>query len=682
MSSDVVSPLLQWLNTNPELAGLATFIISAAESVAIIGTIVPGSITMTAIGTLAGAGIIPLWGTIIWAILGAIVGDGISFWMGRYFGTRLHNIWPFKNNPNVLNQGEMFVRKYGVMSVFLGRFVGPVRALVPLVAGMFGMKPLQFYVANVISAIGWAPAYMLPGIMLGAASLELPPDIALHVFLVLFIIGLFSILCLWIGLKLLQLIHLQTSQFQAGIWRRLEKSKYSSMVTIVLKHHDAKRTSGQLTLATYFIIIAGLFCALALYIHFNNPVNLMINNAMYHLFRGIRTSDADSIMIYFTLLGQKQVMLPVLAITAAWLALRKNTWAAIHVIELGLFAVGSVYVFKHFVQSPRPWGILVTPTGFSMPSGHTTIAATVFLGLAYIMTRGVRPAARWFIYFVALLIAATVSTSRLYLGAHWFTDVFGAWLLSFAILIFVAISYQRRVSKPVNPYSMALVFVLALSVSLYTYQYRAFDTLKTDYSQVSWPSLHISMKEWWQKNNLIPAYRTSLFGFPSQRINIEWTGSIDEIRETLLAEGWSKPPTRDWISTMHRISGISSTQYLPLISPQYLDKKPELTLTRQANGSKNLYLIRLWDANRIMLNTNNMHLWVGFVSKIPKSYNWLFHREATEVTIEPTMIFYKKALDKRWESKMLTIKAPNYKMKITEQKVILIKPTHIKSHQE
>src|SRR3990167_5644337 len=176
--SDYVSPLLQWLNANPEWSGLVTFIISASESVAIIGTIVPGSITMTAIGTLAGAGVIPLWGTLFWAILGAIVGDGISYWIGHYFKDRLRVVWPFKNNPGLLETGEVFVHKYGVMSVFIGRFVGPVRALVPVVAGMLGMKPLQFTIANVTSAIGWAPAYMLPGLLLGAASLELPPDIA------------------------------------------------------------------------------------------------------------------------------------------------------------------------------------------------------------------------------------------------------------------------------------------------------------------------------------------------------------------------------------------------------------------------------------------------------------------------------------------------------------------------
>src|SRR3990167_1416415 len=209
--SGVVSTILQWLNENPELAGLATFLISAGESVAVIGTIVPGSVTMTAIGALAGAGVIPLWSTLLWATLGAIVGDGISYWMGHYFQDRIRRMWPFKDNPGILEKGETFVHKYGVMSVFIGRFVGPVRALVPVVAGMLGMKPLQFTIANVTSAIGWAPAYILPGIMLGAASLELPPDIALHVMMVFFLIIFALALFIWITVKILSLVHIRVS---------------------------------------------------------------------------------------------------------------------------------------------------------------------------------------------------------------------------------------------------------------------------------------------------------------------------------------------------------------------------------------------------------------------------------------------------------------------------------------
>jgi membrane protein DedA with SNARE-associated domain len=156
------SPIFQWLNNHPNFAGLVTFLISAGESVAIIGTIIPGSVMMTAIGALAGAGVIPLWSTIFWAIIGAIVGDGISYWIGFYFKDQLHYVWPFKQYPYLLGNGESFFRNHGGMSVFIGRFVGPVRALVPLVAGMLGVKPIRFAVANIASAIGWAPAYMLP----------------------------------------------------------------------------------------------------------------------------------------------------------------------------------------------------------------------------------------------------------------------------------------------------------------------------------------------------------------------------------------------------------------------------------------------------------------------------------------------------------------------------------------
>src|SRR5689334_22450943 len=97
--SDALSPILQWINVHPELAGLATFAISTAESVAIVGTIIPGSVMMTAIGTLAGMGVIPLWQTIAWAIMGAIVGDGISYWIGRKFNYRLPYHWPFRKYP-------------------------------------------------------------------------------------------------------------------------------------------------------------------------------------------------------------------------------------------------------------------------------------------------------------------------------------------------------------------------------------------------------------------------------------------------------------------------------------------------------------------------------------------------------------------------------------------------------
>src|SRR3990167_7943014 len=185
------------------------------------------------------------------AMLGAVIGDGISYWMGHYFNDRLRRIWPFSTNPNLLEKGEGFVLKYGVMSVFIGRFVGPVRAIVPLVAGMLGMKPLLFTIANITSAIGWAPIYMLPGILLGAASLELPPDIAMHVMLVLLLMTLFILLCLWFIYKFLQLIHNRINYVQNRLWRKMKYSRHFSFIPKMLKYHNSERSRGQLTLAIF-----------------------------------------------------------------------------------------------------------------------------------------------------------------------------------------------------------------------------------------------------------------------------------------------------------------------------------------------------------------------------------------------------------------------------------------------
>ena len=354
--SDIVSPLLQWLNANPQWAGVVVFAISAGESAPLFGTLVPGSITMTAFGALAGAGVIPLWSTLLWAIFGAIVGDGIGYWIGHYFKDKLHYLWPFKSNPQILQKGEVFFTKYGGMSVFIGRFVGPVRALVPIVAGMLGMKPLQFTIANVTSAIGWAPAYMLPGILLGAVSLELPPEIALHVIFVLFFIFLFILLCLWFSYKLFQLIQNQIYQFENWLWQSLQKRNYLSPITILLNHHDSSRIRGQLNLAFFFLFTSSLLLLLSVYVHYIGSSHIMINDVVFHFFRGIRTNEfVDSAMLNLTLLGQKQIILTVFIVLFGWLLLCKRWRAAFHTLALGVLAAGSIFIIKNLVQSTRPW---------------------------------------------------------------------------------------------------------------------------------------------------------------------------------------------------------------------------------------------------------------------------------------------------------------------------------------
>jgi membrane protein DedA with SNARE-associated domain len=671
--SGMITPILQWLNENPELAGLATFVISAAESVAIIGTIVPGTVTMTAIGALAGAGVIPLWSTIIWAILGAIVGDGISYWIGHYFKDRLRRMWPFKDNPGILDKGEVFVHKYGVTSIFIGRFVGPVRALVPVVAGMLGMKPLQFTIANIASAIGWAPAYMLPGILLGAASLELPPEIALHVILALFLVVLFFALCFWLLYKILQLVHLQIDQMQDAIWRFMKGSKILSPITTLLKHHDQERKHGQLNLAVYFLIFSTLFLGLAYWVKTVGADHIAVNDAAYHLFRGLRNVTLDNVMMGITLLGQKQVLYPVILIVLGYLIYAKHWREASHAIMISLFAVGSVFVFKHLLQSTRPWGIFYNPESYSMPSGHTVLATTLYVGLAFLIASSMHvKRGRWLIYTTALILAFAVGISRMYLGAHWFTDVLSGWLMGGAIICFVIISYERNEINRVNPLHIFVPSLLVLVVSYAFYYHTHIAELRINTVQQYRPIVNVEMSKWWKDDNEVPEYRTSLFGFPSQPINIQWVGDLTSIQKSLVNEGWEQPPTRDMVSMLHRIADISSTQYVPMISPQYQDKQPVLIMTKSVEGIKNKLVIRFWDSRRIMTETKKP-LWVGIVSVVPRTYSWVFKKNHNNLEVQPKLIF-TNTTQRSWSYKIVAIDHDDSHQKIKQQRILLIRP--------
>lgn len=672
MSLDNISPLLEWLNANPNLAGLAVFIISAGESIAIIGTIVPGTIMMAAIGTVTGAGIIPFWSTMLWAIAGAILGDGISYWMGHYFKGRLPSIWPFRKYPGFLEKGERFVHKYGVMGVFIGRFAGPVRALVPLVAGMMGMKPAPFTIANVTSAILWAPAYMLPGIIIGAASQELPPDIAMNVVLVLVLLSLLILLSFWFVFEFFRLIRNQIERGLNHLWLVLKESRYFSTITIVLKHHDPEQHHGQLTLAFYFLLTSFLTFLLAFYVKLAGAENIAVNDTAYHLFRGIRTEMADKIMIALTLLGQKQVILTMVAALFAYLLFSKRWRAAIHALALAVLASGSVFIIKRLVESTRPWGIFNGPETYSMPSGHATLSATIYMGIAFILANTLNKKWRWMIYAPAIILILMIGISRLYLGAHWFTDILCGWLISISLLILVILSYHRQREKNFNILAISTVCITSLLAAYLVFYYLEFTQFITNYAQIQRPTLIISESEWWQKNENIPEFHVSLFGIPSQPINIEWVGHLDQIKQNLMAEGWEIPPSRDWISTLHRITDIKSAQYLPLIPPQYLDKNPVLLLTREINGGRKTLVLRLWGSQRT-IKENQHHLWVGTIGLIPRSYSWIFKRQTGAVDAKPQLLFSKQKASQHWEWKMITIHRPNGKNPM-EQNILLIKP--------
>jgi len=145
---------------------LLIFLVSFAESFAFLSLLVPGTTILAACGALIPGGTLSVWALLAGAIPGAVLGDGVSYWLGRRYGPALYRRWPLSRHPEMIERGESFLARYGMASVAVGRFFGPVRAVIPLVAGMARMDRRAFWTANVLSSFVWAPAVMLPGVVL------------------------------------------------------------------------------------------------------------------------------------------------------------------------------------------------------------------------------------------------------------------------------------------------------------------------------------------------------------------------------------------------------------------------------------------------------------------------------------------------------------------------------------
>ena len=146
----------------------AVFFVSFLESFAFVGAFIPGALFVVLMGALAAKGFYLPVILIGFAAPGAILGDILSYYLGRR-GTKLFGEENKILKLSHLEQGENFFKKHGNKSVFLGRFIGPLRPLIPFIAGLMHMRFRTFFFWNVTSAILWSIFYVLVGYFFGTA---------------------------------------------------------------------------------------------------------------------------------------------------------------------------------------------------------------------------------------------------------------------------------------------------------------------------------------------------------------------------------------------------------------------------------------------------------------------------------------------------------------------------------
>ncbi len=165
-----VRDVVSFIAAHASWAGLVLFLVCFGESLAVVSLVFPGTTILLAAGALVQAHVLRPLPVLAGAILGATLGDAASYWIGRSCGHAIHGLWPFKGHPAALQRSLAFFERHGGKSVFVGRFFGPLRAFVPLAAGMMQMPPRRFWIANIASAAVWAPGLLVPGAVMGLAA--------------------------------------------------------------------------------------------------------------------------------------------------------------------------------------------------------------------------------------------------------------------------------------------------------------------------------------------------------------------------------------------------------------------------------------------------------------------------------------------------------------------------------
>ena len=315
--------LIVYFSAHPNVALGAVFAASMLEALAVVGTVIPGSSIVFIGGILIGLGALDPWRTAAAAVCGAILGDGISYWLGHHYRQRLPQLWPMRRYPQLLARGQAYFERNGGKSVFLGRFLGPLRAVVPVAAGMSSMPAARFYVVNVLSAIAWAAAHLLPGWLFGA-SLQLAGAVSERLALMLVVV----VLALWAISKLVRLAFARTWPWITSLRdRSVERARRGSgpIAQVALSLLDPARPESRGLLVAAVVLIGGtwLFLGVLEDVLANDPL-VRFDQSVYESLQNVRTAWADRLMVFVTELGGTPGTLPVIAATSAWLAFKRR----------------------------------------------------------------------------------------------------------------------------------------------------------------------------------------------------------------------------------------------------------------------------------------------------------------------------------------------------------------------
>ncbi len=566
------------------------FFAAFGETLIGLGLFVPGSTLLLFLGVLAGQGYLDIGTLLLSGLAGAYLGDIANYHIGRRYGIALLRKSGFPFSEERLEAAQAFMNRHGAKSVFLARFVPGLKEIVPFMAGSLGMRKSRFLVWDFLGAVGWSFEFIGIGYIFSAslalAQVWLSRTVTVAAVLVFLLVLLYLLKRFVVqnAPAARSILHSLWSAFLANERVRTFVASHPKLTAFLQRRFDRGTFFGlplTLLLVVFFYILA-LFGGIVEDLLTQDPI-VYADRIIANLVVSWRTPDLTAFFTWITYLGKWEVVVFFL-VSATLIGLLYRKWNEL--IALWFSFGGSilfVYLGKLAFHRPRPVTALYLESTYSFPSAHALVAVSFYGFVGYLLMREVESfRARVNIFFATAVLALLIGFSRIYLGEHYLSDVYGGYLLGtlWAIAGIVLLKWLTfkgwfAPRPPVRGARIVTLCVLLLAAAFYTvfgktYRYRPAPPPQTTLSVIqSVPQLFSGGFE---------RYTRNILGFRSIPVTlaIAMDPEDEDLCSSFKDEGWREPDKRKMID-------------FPLF---WHYESPRCSLFKERNGT--IYLLKIW----------------------------------------------------------------------------------------
>jgi undecaprenyl-diphosphatase len=404
----------------------------------------------------------------------------------------------------------------------------------------------------------------------------------------------------------------------------------------------------------------------------NGDPLVLADGAIYNALQEVRTPAGDAIMVGITELGDTRVVVAVTAVVFLWLLWKRARRTAVFWLVAVAGASALNTVIKVTLHRARPDELLYSGwSAFSFPSGHSTTNMVLYGFLAFLIARELRPALQLPVALGAAALIFLIAFSRLYLGAHWFSDVVGGAAFGSAWLILLGLFYLR---PPVERVGSAALLVAACGALLFAGGLNIYRSHATDVGRYAAKSAiqTVAVADWWTTGwQTLPERRIDLTGEREEPLTFQWAGTLQDLENNLQQHGWG--PSIGWTpaTALTWLSASTDSVAIPVVPLFASGRLPDLTFVLSSGASVpagSRLVFRLWATDMELADRQPTPLWMGSVTE-ERIYHPL--SLVTLVSTQPDFDRPRQALEQSLNGGHLVLRAAEQADEEWDRRVLL-----------